>query len=180
MPQQNLKYNDWPQYGVVVFRNVEARYRDNLDTVLKDISFTIKSKEKIGVVGRTGVTPIFLQRDLLCTPFWSYGFICLRPWYLAAAKTGRRDGETKSLWGASLMVPSEFQATLWPNLTPTFFCGLNFVYDQSGKSTITLCMLRVLELFKGQIVIDGVDISLLSLEELRSKITIILQDSQLF
>lgn len=104
MPQQNLKYNDWPQYGVVVFRNVEARYRDNLDTVLKDISFTIKSKEKIGVVGRTG----------------------------------------------------------------------------SGKSTITLCMLRVLELFKGQIVIDGVDISLLSLEELRSKITIILQDSQLF
>lgn len=44
----------------------------------------------------------------------------------------------------------------------------------AGKSTITLCLLRVLELMKGSIVIDGQDISKLSLEELRSKITIIL------
>ncbi|KRX07923.1 P-loop containing nucleoside triphosphate hydrolase [Pseudocohnilembus persalinus] len=50
----------------------------------------------------------------------------------------------------------------------------------AGKSTITLCLLRVLELYKGQIIIDGQDISKLSLDELRSKITIILQDPQLF
>lgn len=46
----------------------------------------------------------------------------------------------------------------------------------AGKSTITLCLLRILELLKGQILIDGVDISKISLDELRSKITIILQD----
>lgn len=34
----------------------------------------------------------------------------------------------------------------------------------AGKSTITLCLLRVLELYKGKIYIDGVDISALSLD----------------
>lgn len=30
------------------------RYRENLPLVLKKVSFTIKPKEKIGIVGRTG------------------------------------------------------------------------------------------------------------------------------
>lgn len=41
-------------------------------------------------------------------------------------------------------------------------------------------MLRVLEAEKGQILIDGIDISFVPLNELRSKITIILQDVHLF
>jgi ABC-type multidrug transport system fused ATPase/permease subunit len=44
----------------------------------------------------------------------------------------------------------------------------------AGKSSLTLCLLRILELCGGKILIDGVDISALSLEELRSAITIIL------
>lgn len=50
----------------------------------------------------------------------------------------------------------------------------------SGKSTIMLCLLRILEASEGQILIDGRDIGKMSLEELRSKITIILQDPCLF
>lgn len=50
----------------------------------------------------------------------------------------------------------------------------------SGKSTIIMCLLRVLEAAEGRIMIDGRDISQLSLDDLRSKITIILQDPCLF
>ncbi|XP_054556383.1 ATP-binding cassette sub-family C member 5 isoform X2 [Talpa occidentalis] len=45
---------DWPQQGEVTFENAEMRYQENLPLVLKKVSFTIKPKEKIGIVGRTG------------------------------------------------------------------------------------------------------------------------------
>ncbi|XP_031752876.1 multidrug resistance-associated protein 5 isoform X2 [Xenopus tropicalis] len=44
----------WPQEGAITFENVEMRYRDKLPLVLKNISFSIRPKEKIGIVGRTG------------------------------------------------------------------------------------------------------------------------------
>ena len=40
--------------GVIEFENYGVRYRENLDMVLKGIDLKIKSKEKIGIVGRTG------------------------------------------------------------------------------------------------------------------------------
>ncbi|KAG8444998.1 hypothetical protein GDO86_009951 [Hymenochirus boettgeri] len=45
---------DWPQEGEIMFENAEMRYRENLPLVLKKVSFTVKPKEKIGIVGRTG------------------------------------------------------------------------------------------------------------------------------
>ncbi|XP_076846892.1 ATP-binding cassette sub-family C member 5 isoform X2 [Brachyhypopomus gauderio] len=45
---------DWPQEGEVMFDGVEMRYRENLPLVLKKLSCTIRPKEKIGIVGRTG------------------------------------------------------------------------------------------------------------------------------
>jgi ABC-type multidrug transport system fused ATPase/permease subunit len=50
----------------------------------------------------------------------------------------------------------------------------------SGKSTIMMCLLRILEAADGKIMVDGRDISQMSLDDLRSKITIILQDPCLF
>lgn len=50
----------------------------------------------------------------------------------------------------------------------------------AGKSTIILSLLRILEIESGSIEIDGVDISKINLNELRKKITVILQDPQLF
>jgi ABC-type multidrug transport system fused ATPase/permease subunit len=49
----------------------------------------------------------------------------------------------------------------------------------SGKSTISLCLFRILEAFSGKIFIDGVDISKVGLKKLRRSITIIPQDSTL-
>ncbi|XP_030650146.1 ATP-binding cassette sub-family C member 5 [Chanos chanos] len=45
---------DWPQEGEVVFDGTEMRYRENLPLVLKKLSCTIRPKEKVGIVGRTG------------------------------------------------------------------------------------------------------------------------------
>ena len=46
----------------------------------------------------------------------------------------------------------------------------------AGKSTIILSLLRILEVECGTIEIDRVDISNINLNELRKKITVILQD----
>jgi ATP-binding cassette subfamily C (CFTR/MRP) protein 1 len=44
----------WPQTGSIVFENVAMRYREGLPLVLHGISLTIRAREKVGVVGRTG------------------------------------------------------------------------------------------------------------------------------
>ncbi|XP_040048069.2 multidrug resistance-associated protein 1 isoform X2 [Gasterosteus aculeatus] len=50
----------------------------------------------------------------------------------------------------------------------------------AGKSSLTLALFRIIEASEGHIFIDGVDIALLGLHELRSRITIIPQDPVLF
>ncbi|ORX63009.1 PSS-domain-containing protein, partial [Hesseltinella vesiculosa] len=102
--QGKLARSQWPEAGLVQFKDVEVQYAPDTPVVLHGISFETKPREKIGIVGRTG----------------------------------------------------------------------------SGKSTITLALFRFLTMNRGQIMIDGVDISTLSLEELRSRLTIIPQDPVLF
>ena len=91
---------NWPQEGKIRFENYYVKYRPNTEIVLKNLNFEIDSREKVGVVGRTG----------------------------------------------------------------------------SGKSTICLCLFRILEPLKGTIYIDNEDITKIGLEILRKNITIIPQD----
>eukprot|EP01125_Pyxidicula_operculata_P020167 TRINITY_DN73_c2_g1_i1.p1 TRINITY_DN73_c2_g1~~TRINITY_DN73_c2_g1_i1.p1 ORF type:complete len:1092 (+),score=213.81 TRINITY_DN73_c2_g1_i1:119-3394(+) len=95
---------DWPKHGTIKFSDVYVKYDTSDEPVLKGISFDIKKKQKIGIVGRTG----------------------------------------------------------------------------AGKSSLTLALFRMMELMKGKIYIDGVDISTLGLQQLRSKLAIIPQDPVLF
>ncbi len=44
----------WPDAGRVEIKDLELRYRPDLEPSLKDISFTIGAGEKLGVIGRTG------------------------------------------------------------------------------------------------------------------------------
>jgi ATP-binding cassette, subfamily C (CFTR/MRP), member 1 len=48
--------SDWPTKGEISMRNVVFRYRQGLPAVLHNLSLDIKGGEKIGVVGRTGMS----------------------------------------------------------------------------------------------------------------------------
>ena len=96
----DLIREEWPKNGEIEFKNFSVKYRPETEIVLKNISFHILPREKVGVCGRTG----------------------------------------------------------------------------SGKSTICLCLFRILESYEGQIFIDNVDIATIGLDLLRSNITIIPQD----
>lgn len=50
----------------------------------------------------------------------------------------------------------------------------------SGKSTLTMAIFRILESYSGHIDIDDINTSLLGLSDLRSKLSIIPQDAQIF
>ncbi|KFV77769.1 Multidrug resistance-associated protein 1, partial [Struthio camelus australis] len=44
----------WPNKGIIEFINYKAQYRKDVGLALDDVSFQTKSKEKVGIVGRTG------------------------------------------------------------------------------------------------------------------------------
>uniref|UniRef100_A0AAG5CR64 Uncharacterized protein n=1 Tax=Anopheles atroparvus TaxID=41427 RepID=A0AAG5CR64_ANOAO len=48
-PQRN-----WPEHGAIRFTNVDLRYSEDGERVLKDLNFVIRPNEKVGIVGRTG------------------------------------------------------------------------------------------------------------------------------
>ncbi|KAI5478725.1 putative ABC metal ion transporter [Pseudohyphozyma bogoriensis] len=94
----------WPETGDLTYKHVAARYREDLDLVLRDVNFNLKGGEKVGVCGRTG----------------------------------------------------------------------------AGKSSLTMVLYRVVEPEAGEVVIDGVDVGKIGLKTLRSRLSIIPQDSQCF
>ena len=69
---------NWPERGEIRAVNVSARYRSKLPLVIKNVSFYIRSCEKIGIVGRTGSgksTTILLLTRLLEVENDTEGFI---------------------------------------------------------------------------------------------------------
>ncbi|KAF7992271.1 hypothetical protein HCN44_001596 [Aphidius gifuensis] len=53
LPEKKPK-QDWPAHGKIEFKNVYLSYGPDEAPVLKNLSFTINEREKIGIVGRTG------------------------------------------------------------------------------------------------------------------------------
>lgn len=52
--KDRLPPSNWPTHGNVELKDLQVRYRPNTPLVLKGITLSIRGKEKIGVVGRTG------------------------------------------------------------------------------------------------------------------------------
>ncbi|KAK3945768.1 ATP-dependent bile acid permease [Diplogelasinospora grovesii] len=52
--EKNRPPENWPANGSVEFINYTTRYRRELDPVLRNLTFKINAREKIGIVGRTG------------------------------------------------------------------------------------------------------------------------------
>jgi ABC-type multidrug transport system fused ATPase/permease subunit len=58
---KTFKNSSFQVKGEIVFENVYFRYQPNKgDLVLRDLSFKINAKEKIGIVGRTGRFILFI------------------------------------------------------------------------------------------------------------------------
>ncbi|KAF8581299.1 multidrug resistance-associated ABC transporter [Ramaria rubella] len=98
----------WPSStdsdSLVVVEDLEVKYAPDLPSVLQDISFSLKARERVGLLGRTGC----------------------------------------------------------------------------GKSTLAMSLLRFVEPSKGKIIIDGIDITSIGTQDLRSRVTFIPQDATLF
>lgn len=101
LPDDGRVPDQWPNRGEIVFSDLQVRYQECLESVLKGISFRVKSGEKVGIVGRTG----------------------------------------------------------------------------AGKSSLALCLFRIIEACGGKITIDDIDIANLGLHTLRNRLTIIPQVS---
>jgi ABC-type multidrug transport system fused ATPase/permease subunit len=52
--EKNRPPENWPSQGSVEFIGYTTRYRQELEPVLRKLSFKIQAREKIGIVGRTG------------------------------------------------------------------------------------------------------------------------------
>ncbi|RZC39500.1 ABC tran domain containing protein [Asbolus verrucosus] len=52
-PEDGKTVKSWPQEGKISYENVSMNYNEDRQ-VLKNLTFTIKPKQKIGIVGRTG------------------------------------------------------------------------------------------------------------------------------
>ncbi|GMG01361.1 unnamed protein product [Aspergillus oryzae] len=69
----------WPTQGQITFQNVQMRYREGLPLVLKGLTMSIQSGERIGVVGRTGagkssiVSALFRLTELSGGNIWIDG-----------------------------------------------------------------------------------------------------------
>lgn len=50
-PPDKKPPKSWPEMGRIEFRNVTMRYFEDEAPVLKNLNFTIDSKEKVGIVG---------------------------------------------------------------------------------------------------------------------------------
>ena len=67
----------WPENGEICFEQYSARYREGLDLALNGVSCTIKSGEKVGVIGRTGAGKSSLAMAIFRLFESSSGRICI-------------------------------------------------------------------------------------------------------
>ncbi|KAE9120494.1 Canalicular multispecific organic anion transporter 2 [Phytophthora fragariae] len=53
-PPSKIHPEAWPSAGAVEFKHVSFRYKDQGQLVLRDLNFSVRGGEKLGIVGRTG------------------------------------------------------------------------------------------------------------------------------
>ncbi|KXN67697.1 P-loop containing nucleoside triphosphate hydrolase protein [Conidiobolus coronatus NRRL 28638] len=110
--------SSWPPHGVIEFKNIVLRYHKLGVNVLKNVTFTINPKEKIGIVGRTGSGKSTLLISLLRIVEAAEGQILIDG--VDISKLGLRDLRTKVA-----IIPQEpvlFVGTIRSNLDPFNQC----------------------------------------------------------
>ncbi|KAF9964122.1 Multidrug resistance-associated protein 1 [Mortierella alpina] len=106
--------SSWPQEGRIEFDHLVLKYRKDSPPVLKDVSFTIQPKEKVGIVGRTGSGKSTLLVGLLRIVEATEGAIRIDG--VDISKLGLKDLRTKV--GIIPQEPVLFVGTIRSNLDP--------------------------------------------------------------
>ncbi|KAJ3406625.1 hypothetical protein HDU80_010830 [Chytriomyces hyalinus] len=75
--EENRAPPNWPSKGSVQVSNLEMRYAPDLPPVLRNISFSVKGGEKVGIVGRTGAGKSSLSLSLFRIVEAAQGTICI-------------------------------------------------------------------------------------------------------
>lgn len=124
----------WPSQGAVRFENYSTRYRSELPLVLKNISMTVKPREKIGVVGRTGAGKSSLTLALFRLIEASEGNISIDD--LDTSRIGLRD-----LRGRLAIIPQDaalFEGTVRDNLDPGHVHDDTELWSALGTTDLSL------------------------------------------
>ncbi|KAK6195727.1 hypothetical protein SNE40_001092 [Patella caerulea] len=66
----NKPPDNWPQHGIISGEKASLKYAEDSPVILKELNFCIRTKEKVGIVGRTGAGKSSLINMLLrlCEP----------------------------------------------------------------------------------------------------------------
>ncbi|XP_051855766.1 ATP-binding cassette sub-family C member 5 isoform X3 [Antechinus flavipes] len=146
---------DWPQEGEVVFENAEMRYRENLPLVLKKVSFTIKPKEKIGIVGRTGSGKSSLGMALFRLVELSGG--CIQIDGVKIHDIGLADLRSKLS-----IIPQEpvlFSGTVRSNLDPFNQYGEDQIWDALERTHMKECVAQLPLKLESEVLENGENFS---------------------
>ncbi|KAI1311964.1 hypothetical protein EDD11_003220 [Mortierella claussenii] len=151
--------NNWPDQGRVEFRNYSTRYREGLDLVIKDITFTVEPAEKVGIVGRTGAGKSSLTLALF-----------------------RIIEAANSHWAKASYNGPDLDADVDKKDLVTITDKQKTIVDDDKHQHHDVTDLEQVEVEEdgGSIWIDGIDISTVGLNYLRQHLAIIPQDPTLF
>ncbi len=119
----------WPSSGLMAFDNVSLRYRDGLPLVLRSLSFTIKPKFKVGIVGRTGSGKSTIMLALFRMVELAEGRILFDG--VDISKLKMRDLRSKIT-----IIPQDpllFKGSIRSNLDPFDFCTDDEIWDVIEK-----------------------------------------------
>lgn len=118
----------WPSKGSITFNKVVYRYSIESEPVLHGLTFSIKPKEKIGIVGRTGAGKSSLIGSIFRLALVE-GDICIDGVNMASV-------ETKFFRSKISIIPQDpvlFSGTL------RRYCPLNFSKNSQSSQFMNLC-----------------------------------------
>ena len=124
--------NNWPQSGKLEFRDVSIRYRAGLPYVLQNVSFSLPTGTRLGILGRTGAGKTSLMSAI-------YSYFAEYEGDILYDGTPIRSVDLQKLRSSITIIPQEpvlFNGTLRKNIDP--FSRFTNAQIESAMQEVTL------------------------------------------